>query len=174
MKELFAAVTLVLALNAHASSFGDARLSAHATDADPLSAVAQTEDAGDEVEDAPRTIVHHALEARAELPDLEPTLPAQASDRARWVHANLAFGKHGAAQKLAHDQGSTDAVKTDHRGRGVEVAIDAAMKSANGELHSAAGHVRAEAAHQRNSAHAQSQTNGNANATAGGKGHQKP
>lgn len=49
-----------------------------------------------------RAEVRDALESQATLPDHRPSLPDQASDRAREAHQTTAFGQKGAATRAAH------------------------------------------------------------------------
>lgn len=95
-------------------------------------------------EDA-RTEVRDALEKQADAPRTPPTLPEQASDRAREVHETIAFGKKGEAQRAAHRQAEekgseraaaarNEAAERAARGAGVsaEKAARAAEKAAAG------------------------------------------
>ncbi len=56
----------------------------------------------EDVRPAPRAEVLEALESQARAPDHRPSLPDQASDRAREVHSTVAFGQKGAAERAAH------------------------------------------------------------------------
>ena len=80
-----------------------------------------------------------ALAQKADVPAKPPVLPDQASDRARYVHDNIAFGKKGDAERLAHSkaesQGKSDADDAEH---------DAANRAAHGAATSAAGAANAD------------------------------
>jgi hypothetical protein len=89
------------------------------------------------------------LADKAEIPAKPPTLPSQASDRAKFVHENIAFGKHGEAERLAHSQadkqGKSDAddAHSDDANRAAQGAAASAAGSANADSHNAAGQARA-------------------------------
>ncbi|WP_242342308.1 hypothetical protein [Anaeromyxobacter terrae] len=89
-----------------------------------------------------------ALADKAETPAKPPTLPSQASDRATYVHENIAFGKQGDAQRAAHAQAQDSA--RDARAQAANGAAHAAAASAagaaNSDAHAAAGQTRAETA----------------------------
>ncbi len=73
--------------------------------------------------------VHEALAEKAEIPAKAPTLPSTASERASFVHENIAFGKKGEAERAAHAQ-------SDKQGR--SDADDARADMANRAAHGAA------------------------------------
>jgi len=54
-----------------------------------------------------RAEVMEALESQATLPSRRPTLPDQASDRARTVQSTIAFGQKGSAERAAHRAAET-------------------------------------------------------------------
>lgn len=93
-----------------------------------------------------------ALADKADVPAKPPTLPSTASDRATYVHDNIAFGKKGAAERAAHSQadkqGSTDAddAHADAANRAAHGAAASAAAAANGDSHAAAGQARARTA----------------------------
>lgn len=98
---------------------------------------------------AARTQVLAALVEGATLPAQAPTLPDQASDRAREVHQTIAFGQKGAAQRAAHahaDRAAKAAAKQareDAANRAARGAAASASRSANADSHAAAGQARA-------------------------------
>src|SRR5436190_13638217 len=56
--------------------------------------------------------LHAALERHAVAPSLPPVLPSRASDRARAIHAGVAFGKRGAAKRAVEKaKGAASSVK---------------------------------------------------------------
>lgn len=61
------------------------------------------EDEGTETESDASRQVKDALKSGADAPKTPPTLPDQASDRARYVLQNIAFGKNGEAHRAAAD-----------------------------------------------------------------------
>ena len=75
-----------------------------------------------------RDEIREALESQARLPDVRPTLPDQASDRAREVHATIAFGQKGTAERAAHQaaKAAGDASATAAARKAAEVAADRA------------------------------------------------
>jgi hypothetical protein len=83
-----------------------------------------------------RADVLEALESQATLPDHRPSLPDQASDRAREAHQTTAFGQKGAATRAAHR-----AERAAH-----ENAAAAAAKRASEKAARRAGEKRQEAA----------------------------
>ena len=89
-----------------------------------------------------------ALADKAEIPAKPPTLPDSASDRATYVHENIAFGKKGEAERLAHSQaekqGKSDAddQAKDAANRAARGAAASAAGAANADGHSKAGHDR--------------------------------
>ncbi|WP_242333567.1 MULTISPECIES: hypothetical protein [Anaeromyxobacter] len=89
-----------------------------------------------------------ALADKADAPATPPTLPSQASERATYVHENIAFGKQGDAQRAAHAQAQDSA--RDARAHAANAAAHAAAASAAGaassDAHAAAGQTRAETA----------------------------
>ncbi len=93
-----------------------------------------------------------ALADKAEIPAKPPTLPSTASDRATYVHDNIAFGKKGEAERLAHSQaekqGKSDAddEAKDAANRAARGAAASAAGAANADGHSKAGHDRENAA----------------------------
>lgn len=93
-----------------------------------------------------------ALADKADVPAKPPTLPSTASDRATYVHDNIAFGKKGAAERAAHSQADkqgrtdTDDAHADAANRAAHGAAASAAAAANGDSHAAAGHARARTA----------------------------
>jgi len=91
---------------------------------------------------------HEALEAQADAPKAPPTLPDQASDRARYVQQNIAHHKQGAAARAGHanDDASRHAGaddSSDNDSKSEHGAAASAEKSANADSHAAAGQARA-------------------------------
>ncbi len=103
----------------------------------------------DETATTPTDDVKDALEAKADVPATPPTLPTQASDRATYVHANIAFGKKGAAERAAHSQAGVNGQDA-AQGAAVDPTTKAAQgiaastaRSANADAHAAAGQAQA-------------------------------
>ncbi|HEX9578729.1 MAG TPA: hypothetical protein VF993_13315 [Myxococcales bacterium] len=118
--------------------------------------------------DEGKSAAHEALETQADAPKTPPTLPASASDNARFVQANIAHGKNGAAEKAEaqakkgthdnesdaetdkttdeadkHAKGDADTAKDDAANKSAKGAAASAAKSANSDSHAAAGQARA-------------------------------
>ncbi len=89
-----------------------------------------------------------ALAQKADVPAKPPVLPDQASARAKYVHDNIAFGKKGDAERLAHSkaesQGKSDAgdAERDAANRAAHGAAESAARDANADTHDKAGHDR--------------------------------
>ncbi len=78
---------------------------AKATKADVDHDKADTDDARKKADlDDAKKACHDALADKADMPEKRPTLPSTASERAGFVHDNIAFGKHGEAERAAHRQ----------------------------------------------------------------------
>jgi hypothetical protein len=93
-----------------------------------------------------RREVLEALESQARLPDARPTLPDQASDRAREVHSTIAFGQKGAAERAAH-QAARAAENAAEKGSAADAArnaAEAAADRAGQKSQAAAGEQRAD------------------------------
>ncbi len=96
---------------------------------------------------------HDALADKADVPAKPPTLPSQASDRATFVHENIAFGKKGEAMRAAHSEaenhGTTDAdaARADAASHAAQGAAASAAGAANADAHNAAAQARG-AAHK--------------------------
>ncbi|BDG03622.1 hypothetical protein [Anaeromyxobacter oryzae] len=110
-------------------------------------------DDADAAKDADATrAADDALADKADVPAKPPTLPTTASDRASYVHDNIAFGKKGAAERATHGQADkqgradTDDAHADAANRAAHGAAASAAASANGDSHAAAGHARANSA----------------------------
>ncbi|HUJ25815.1 MAG TPA: hypothetical protein VLW85_07350 [Myxococcales bacterium] len=95
---------------------------------------------------------HEALAAQARPPKTPPTLPDQASDRAKYVQQNIAHGKHGAEERAAHAKDGdadsdaahhADGDSDDSSNKSAQGAAASAAKSANSDSHAAAGQARA-------------------------------
>ncbi len=85
--------------------------------------------AKDPAQVTPQEKVRQALEERVEAPKTPPTLPDQASDRARYVHENIAFGKKGAEMREANAEAKEHGLDRarevgdqEHKGRGMDSA----------------------------------------------------
>src|SRR5260221_14679772 len=87
--------------------------------------------------DDAKAAVHEALEAQADPPKAPPTLPDQASARAKLVQQTIAHGKKGAAERAAHAKNG-DADKDAARRAHTDADTDAANKLAHGAAASAA------------------------------------
>ncbi len=89
---------------------------------------------------------HDALAAHADAPSTPPTLPDQASARAKTVQSTIAHGKKGAEERAAHagEKAAEDA--QGDANRSAQGAAASAAKSANADSHAAAGQARAEQA----------------------------
>jgi hypothetical protein len=89
-----------------------------------------------------------ALADKADVPAKPPVLPSTASDRATYVHDNIAFGKKGAAERAAHSQADrqgatdTDDAHAEAANRAAHAAAASAAAAANGDSHAAAGQAR--------------------------------
>ena len=95
---------------------------------------------------------HEALEAQATAPKTPPTLPDQASARAKLVQQSIAHGKKGAEEKAKHahsGDADSDAARhadgdsDDSASKSAQGAAASAAKSANSDSHAAAGQARA-------------------------------
>jgi len=86
--------------------------------------------------------VMEALESQARLPDVRPTLPDQASDRAREVHATIAFGQKGAAERAANQ--AAKAARDDSATAAARKAAEAAADRAGQKSQAAASEHRAD------------------------------
>lgn len=64
-----------------------------------------------------RAALREALEDRAELPRLPPSLPDTAGPRARQPMPDQAFGAKGAAEKAAHEEAREKATEVSERAR---------------------------------------------------------
>jgi hypothetical protein len=97
--------------------------------------------------------VHEALEAQADAPKTPPTLPDQASARAKLVQKTIAHGKKGAAERAAHAKsGDVDSeaarhadsdTDSDAANKSAQGAAASAARSANSDSHAAAGQAQA-------------------------------
>ncbi len=101
----------------------------------------------------PTAAAKAALADRADLPATPPTLPDQASDKAKAALENTAFRKKGddaarTALDRASQHGSQDAVdgRAEAATRSAQGAAASAAKSANADSAAAAGQARAAAA----------------------------
>jgi len=106
-----------------------------------LPASARAEDAT-----SARSEVLEALESQARLPDARPTLPDQASDRAREVQSTIAFGQKGAAERAANQ--AARAAKDDSATAAARKAADTAAERAGQKSQAAASERRAEEVRQ--------------------------
>jgi hypothetical protein len=103
----------------------------------------------------PENDLHDALDAQASAPATPPSLPDEASARAKVVQDTVAHGKKGAEERNAHAQddaaahgdAAADAARKDASARAVDGAAASAAKSANADSHAAAGQARAAEAH---------------------------
>jgi hypothetical protein len=93
-----------------------------------------------------RAEVTSALESQAALPDRRPTLPDQASDRAREVQSSVAFGQKGAAERAAHR--AAEAARSDSATAAARKAAAAAADRAGQKSQAAATERRAEEVRQ--------------------------
>lgn len=91
---------------------------------------------------AVRREVMEALESQATAPARRPTLPDQASDRAREAHSSAAFGQKGAAESAAHR--AAQAARGDSATAAARKAADAAADRAGQKSQAAAIERRAE------------------------------
>lgn len=97
-----------------------------------------------------RAAAADALAEKATPPAKPPVLPTAASDRATFVHENIAFGKKGDAERLAHSQAgkkghdAADDAHADAANRAAHGAAMSAMGSAKDDAHEAAGMARSE------------------------------
>ena len=107
-----------------------------------LSGGARAED----VRSAARAEVLEALESQARVPDQRPTLPDQASDRAREVQSTIAFGQKGAATRAAHQ--AAQAAQNDSASAAARKAAATASDRAGQKSQAAAGERRAEEVRQ--------------------------
>ena len=89
-----------------------------------------------------REEVKDALESQAKLPKYQPTLPDQASDRAREVHSGIAFGHKAAAERAAHR--SAETARSDSATAAARTAANAAADRASRNDLAAAAERRAE------------------------------
>jgi len=91
---------------------------------------------------------HDALADKADVPAKPPTLPSQASDRATFVHENIAFGKKGEAMRAAHSEAENhgtadaDAARADAASHAAQGAAASAAGAANADAHTAAAQAR--------------------------------
>lgn len=103
----------------------------------------------DDTDGSAKRAADDALESKADVPAKPPTLPSQASARAKFVHENIAFGVKGEAERAAHseahEQGveSAGAAHAEAANRAAHGAAAAAAGSANADSHAAAGQARA-------------------------------
>jgi hypothetical protein len=108
--------------------------------------------ADDGAADAAKKAIDDALAAKADVPAKPPTLPSQASERATFVHENVAFGKKGEAMRSARSeaekQGQVDAddAHADAANHAAQGAAASAAGAANADAHAAAGQSRADEA----------------------------
>src|SRR3954462_9073090 len=100
----------------------------------------------EDVRSALRAEVLEALESQAKVPDRRPSLPDQASDRAREVHSTTAFGQKGAAERGAPQ--AAQAAQDDSAGAAARKAAAAAVDRAGQKSQAAAGERRAEEVRQ--------------------------
>jgi hypothetical protein len=93
-----------------------------------IPAGARAEDATSAAPSSARDEVLEALESQAKVPDVRPTLPDQASDRAREVQSTIAFGQKGTAERAAHQaaQAAQNQSATAAARKAAEVAADRA------------------------------------------------
>jgi hypothetical protein len=103
-----------------------------------LPAGARAEDA----RSAARAEVLEALESQAKAPDHQPSLPDQASDRAREVHSTIAFGQKGVAERAAHQ--AARAAEKDSATAAARKAAATAADRAGQKSQAAASERRAE------------------------------
>ncbi len=96
--------------------------------------------------------VDDALADKATPPATAPTLPSTASEHAVNALANIAFGKKGEAERLAHSQAgkhggdAADDALADAANRAAQGAAASAAGAANADAHAAAGQARASTA----------------------------
>jgi hypothetical protein len=90
--------------------------------------------------------VLEALESQAKVPDQRPSLPDQASDRAREVQSTIAFGQKGAAERAAHQ--AAQAAHNDSATAAARKAAAAAADRASQKSQAAAGERRTEEVRQ--------------------------
>jgi hypothetical protein len=88
-----------------------------------------------------RAEVRDALEAQASLPDHRPSLPDQASDRAREAHQTTAFGQKGASTRAAHR--AEKAIRDGAATAAAKRAAAPAARRAGEKSQAAAGEARA-------------------------------
>ena len=96
-----------------------------------------------------KAAAHAALGDDSGEPDVKatpPTLPTQASDRAREVQSSIAFGKKGAEERAAHGKAGQRAADQAGEESSTQGTAASAAKSANADSHAAAGLARAAAA----------------------------
>lgn len=94
---------------------------------------------------------HEALEAQANPPKAPPTLPDEASARAKYVQQHIAHHKNGAEEKAEHAKSDSDSDAAHHAdgdsddssSKSAQGAAASAAKSANSDSHAAAGQARA-------------------------------
>lgn len=99
----------------------------------------------------PQAALHDALDAQASAPSTPPSLPDEASARAKTVQQTVAH-KHGAGEQAhdaaaSHGDEAADAARRDASSRSAEGAAASAAKNANADSHAAAGQARAAEAH---------------------------
>src|SRR5574340_1013708 len=83
----------------------------------------------DDADASAKRAADDALESKADVPAKPPTLPSHASDRAKFVHQNIAFGEKGEAERAAHSEAHE---------QGAESARAAHADAANRAAHGAA------------------------------------
>ena len=97
-------------------------------------------------DDSARQVVLEALESQATLPARRPTLPDQASNRAREVQSTTAFGQRGSAERAAHR--AAEAARGDSATAAARKAAAAAADRAGQKSQAAATERRAEEVRQ--------------------------
>lgn len=105
-----------------------------------------------DVDSDPTKAADDALADKATPPSKPPALPTTASEHAVYAHQNIAFGKKGEAERLAHSQAGqkghhdADDAHVDAANRAAQGAAASAMGQANADAHAAAGMQRSEMA----------------------------
>ena len=95
--------------------------------------------------------LHDALDAQATAPSVPPTLPDEASARAKFVQQNIAHGENGEKERAEHARKSAAAAAShtdsaadiSSAARSAQAAAASAAKSADADSHAAAGQARA-------------------------------
>ena len=95
------------------------------------------EDEATETESDASKQVKDALKGGADAPKTPPTLPDEASDRAKYVHENIAFGKNGQAHRQAAAEASK-AAKAEGAAKANQHAADARSGAATRSTRGAA------------------------------------